>query len=65
MPQCKNWTDEYLNLIDDCEEQESKLNEWEGNFISSMKSQLENNKMPSQKQIETLEKIWDKVTRFE
>lgn len=60
--QNKSWADEYLTMIDDCEKRESKLSEWEENFISSVRMQIENGRTPSPKQIETLERIWDRVT---
>ena len=36
-----NWTDEYLQMVDDCEKRESRLSEWEQGFIESIRSRLE------------------------
>lgn len=49
---------EALELIEDCMKRESKLTEWEANFIASLEAQ--DNFTP--KQIAVLEKIWDRVT---
>lgn len=56
------WIDEYLTLVDDCEKRESRLTEWEAGFVDSIRNQLENEKPLSAKQIETLDKIWERVT---
>lgn len=59
----KNWQDEYQTMIDDCENRESKLSDWDRNFIDSISNQLKRGRMLSQKQIETLESIWERVTK--
>lgn len=59
----KNWQDEYFTMVEDCENRESQMSEWECNFIESIRSQIEDDRILSSKQIETLENIWDKVTR--
>jgi hypothetical protein len=56
------WTDEYLTLLSDCEARESRLTEWERDFVDSLRHWIESGKRPSQKQIETLDRIWEKVT---
>ena len=56
------WIDEYLTMVDDCEKRESRLTEWEHGFIDSIRSQLEKEKPLTQKQTETLEKIWERAT---
>lgn len=57
-----SWASEYLTQIEDCEERESKLTEWEHGFIASLREQLENDRRPTAKQIETLDNIWEKAT---
>jgi hypothetical protein len=57
-----SWASEYLKLVDDCEKRESRLTEWEAGFIDSIRSQLEREKPLSQKQTETLDRIWERVT---
>lgn len=56
--------DEALTMIEDCENRESKLSDWERGFIDSIKKQLEGDegKTLSMKQEATLNEIWDKVT---
>lgn len=55
-------TDEYLEMINDCEDRESRLNEWECGFIESIRERIENNWPLSAKQIEKLVAIWDNAT---
>lgn len=57
-----SWASEYLTMIEDCEKRESRLTDWEGGFIDSLRNQIEAGRSPTQKQIETLEKIWEKAT---
>ncbi len=54
--------DEYLKMIDDCEQRESRLDEWSTNFLDSLKTQLHNGKWPREKQIEKLDEIWERAT---
>lgn len=57
------WADEYLTLVEDCEKRESKLTEWEAGFIDSIHHRLEQELPLSVKQTETLDKIWEHVTK--
>ena len=52
--------EEVLLMIEDCFKRESRLNPWEVNFIQSICDQSE--KVLSNKQIEKLESIWERVT---
>lgn len=54
--------DDYLNMIEDCESNESLLNDWECEFIDSVRNQIEEERPLSDRQIEKLEDIWEKVT---
>jgi hypothetical protein len=56
------WADEYLRQIDDCEKRESRLSDWERTFLDSLRRQIENGKVPSAKQIECLDQVWERVT---
>ena len=58
-----DWTSEYLILINDCERRESRLTEWEVGFIDNLKAQLERGRHPSQKQIDLLDQVWERVTK--
>ena len=53
---------EALQMIADCEARESRLSEWEAGFIDSLSKQIERGRSLTEKQDETLNKIWDKVT---
>lgn len=54
--------EEVEQMIEDCENRESKMNDWERDFIQSVREQVDRGNGMSPKQIETLEAIWDKIT---
>ena len=56
-------SEELLQQIDDCEARESRLTDWERNFIDSIRSQVEAGRYLSEKQIETLDSVWEKATK--
>ena len=56
------WTDEYLRMLEDCEKRESKLSEWEASFIDSLSVQIGRGRTPTAKQIEVLDRVWERVT---
>lgn len=58
-----DWTSEYLTMIEDCEKRDTMLSEWERNFIDSIRSQIEDDRKPSARQVEVLDNIWEKATR--
>lgn len=63
MPKNEDWKDVYLKMIGTCLIFESRLNDWERDFVSSIDSKLSCDRVLTQKQIETLEKISEKVSR--
>ncbi len=48
-------------MINDCLNRESKMSEWEREFIWSIAWSINPNEL-SQKQLAHLEKIWDRIT---
>jgi hypothetical protein len=54
--------DDHLQMVTDCENRESKLTDWERTFIDSIRGQLERSRPLSEKQRETLDRIWERVT---
>ena len=58
-----HWTDEYATMIGDCEAREDRLSEWERGFIDSIGYQLKERGSLTQKQVETLESVWEKATK--
>ena len=54
--------DEHVKMIEDCEKRESKLSEWEQSFIDSLSTQIGRGRSLSNKQVETLARIWERVT---
>jgi len=57
-----HWADEYITLIEDCEQRCERLSDWESDFVSSLRDQLEAGRALSPKQIDVLDGIWEKVT---
>lgn len=58
-----SWAAPYVALIEDCEKRESKLSDWERNFVDSLRRQIEQARAPTPKQVDTLDALWEKVTR--
>ena len=56
------WTAEYLTMIEDCEKRSEKMTEWEQTFVDSLSHQLGTRNFITDKQIEVLDRIWEKVT---
>ena len=56
------WQDEYVTLLDDCERREERLSEWECGFVDSLRRQIEQGRRPTQKQIEALDRAWERAT---
>lgn len=52
-------TEDYMEMIEACEREESKLTDWERNFIDSMRRQLENGDTLSVNQSDKLTQIWE------
>lgn len=56
------WQDEYVTLLDDCEAREERLSDWERGFCDSLRRQLEQGRRPTSKQIEALDRAWERAT---
>ena len=54
--------DEWMTLVEDCENREQRLSDWERTFIDSVRRQLDAGRPLTTKQSDTLNDIWDKVT---
>ena len=57
-----NKKDEIEDMISDCEKRSHLLNDWECNFIDSIRRQFDDTESISAKQEEILDKVWEKVT---
>jgi hypothetical protein len=57
-----HWTEEYGQMLADCEKRESKLSDWERTFVDSLGQQLARGRTPTPKQTATLDAIWERVT---
>lgn len=53
---------EHEQMIADCEKRESKLSDWERQFVNSLSQQLGRGRSLTDKQADKLEKIWERVT---
>lgn len=58
-----DWTSEYADMLDDCMKRESRMTEWEQSFCDSLSMQISAGRIPTARQIETLDRIWEKVTK--
>jgi hypothetical protein len=56
------WADEYITLLDDCEKREGQLTDWERTFVDSLRKQLTDGRRPTPKQVDTLDRLWERVT---
>lgn len=56
------WADEYITLLDDCEQREERLTEWERSFVDSLRAQIVEGRRPTPKQIEALDRAWERAT---
>ena len=54
--------EEAQQLIDDCLKRDTKLSAWEADFLDSIQDQLTDKGFLSEKQMDTLNNIWEKVT---
>lgn len=54
--------DEHLQLIEDCEARESRLSDWDRQFLDSVKRQLEGGGSLTEKQSDKLGEIWERAT---
>jgi len=54
--------EEVESQIEDCEKRSEKLSEWELSFIDSISRQFAKTGALSERQIETLDRIWERIT---
>lgn len=59
----KTWSDEYMTMLNDCETRSERLTDWELGFVDSLQRQITNGRRPSDKQVETLDNIWERATK--
>lgn len=57
------WQEEYRIMIRDCIQRESRMNEWEQNFIQDLDEKISEGWMLTEKQTEKLDQIWERVTK--
>lgn len=55
--------EDWPQMIEDCEKRESRLSDWEREFIASLSEQIGRGRTLTPKQAETLERVWNEATR--
>jgi hypothetical protein len=57
------WQNEYLSMLHDCELRDNLLDDWELEFVGSLRRKFDRPGFaPSPRQVETLDRIWHRVT---
>jgi hypothetical protein len=54
--------EDQLQLVDDCEQRESRLTDWERGFVDNVKARLEAGRPLTPLQVKTLDEIWERAT---
>jgi hypothetical protein len=57
-----NPDEEIALMVQDCENREEKLSDWERGFIDSLSSQLAKGRTLSERQVDKLNSIWERIT---
>jgi len=53
---------EHEQMVEDCEQRESRLTDWQRGFIDSIGKQLRDGRSLTSKQVEALDDIWERAT---
>lgn len=54
--------EDHVQMVLDCENRESKLTDFERSFIDSIGRQLAQGRALTEKQVEVLDRAWERVT---
>ena len=54
--------DEQSRMVADCEQRESRLTDWEREFVQSLRERIDSGRGLTPKQSEVLDEIWDRAT---
>lgn len=57
-----NSREDQLTMVNDCMARESRLNDWERNFVDGMANKLYNGGGLTETEDEKLEEVWDAAT---
>lgn len=55
-------TDEHETMLQDCAKRSGRLDSWETSFVESLQRQIANGRHLTEKQIQTLDLVWEKAT---
>ncbi len=55
--------DDAMQLIEDCENREDRLDDWSVNFIDSVRRQIESGKSLTLNQRTKLDEVWERATK--
>lgn len=53
---------EHEQMVEDCEQREDRLSDWERSFVDSVGKQLRDGRTLTAKQAEALDAIWERAT---
>lgn len=53
---------EHEQMVDDCEQREERLSDWDRGFVDSIGKQLRDGRSLTAKQAAALETIWERAT---
>lgn len=54
--------EEYLQMIEDCENRDRRLNPWSRDFLTSIKTRCEDMTRLTENQVDKLNEIWEEAT---
>lgn len=54
--------DEHEQMVADCEARESRLSDWEREFVDSLRTRIDAGKSLTGQQSDVLERVWNKAT---
>lgn len=55
-------SEETIQMLDDCRARVGRLTDWEILFCVNLRQAVDAGRMPTRKQAETLDEIWERVT---
>lgn len=54
--------DDYAQLVEDCNNRDTKMTDWEQRFISDMDRRLQQGDVLTERQREKIVEIWERIT---
>lgn len=57
----EKWSDEFMEMLDECLDQDDRLNDAEREVLSMLSSRIRRGGAPSTQQIDYVGRVWDRV----